>query len=40
VLVGGGAWAGREDLWRRSGADGFAASPTEAVRIARELLAS
>lgn len=32
ILVGGAAYAGRPELWRRSGADGHAADAAEAVR--------
>jgi methanogenic corrinoid protein MtbC1 len=37
VLVGGAAFAARLDLWRRVGADAWAATPSEAVDVGREL---
>ena len=38
VLVGGAAFDGREELWRRSGADGYAPDPAAAVVRGAELL--
>jgi methanogenic corrinoid protein MtbC1 len=38
VLVGGSAFAGSADLWRRAGADACAATPAEAVRLGAELV--
>jgi methanogenic corrinoid protein MtbC1 len=38
VLVGGAAFAARPDLWRRVGADAWAATPSEAVDVGRELV--
>jgi len=38
VLVGGPAFASDEASWRRTGADGRAASPAEAVALGRELV--
>lgn len=38
VLVGGAAFAGDPELWRRIGADGYADSADSAVDIARQLL--
>ncbi len=37
VLVGGSAYAGRPELWKRSGADAYAARPSEAVALANRL---
>ncbi len=37
ILVGGGAFRSRPDLWRELGADGFGRDLNEAVRIANEL---
>lgn len=38
ILVGGAAYDGRADLWGRSGADGYAASTSDAVSMGRELV--
>ncbi|TAJ23624.1 MAG: hypothetical protein EPO68_02640 [Planctomycetota bacterium] len=38
VIVGGAAFDGSEDLWRRSGADALARAPSEAPRCAASLL--